>query len=85
MTDKKAHKHKKKDNLSIQNQVGNLFSLNLFLWRHFPASSDCLLSVVSWFASSISNFSVKHRLQHLSWFVGDNLINYFLVNCGIET
>ena len=40
MTDKEAHLHKNNDNLSIQNQVGNSFSLNLFLWRHFPVSSD---------------------------------------------
>ena len=52
-------------NLSIQNQVGNLFSLNLFLWRHFRVSSNCLLRIVGWFACSISNFLVKHRLQHL--------------------
>ena len=31
MTDKKAHMHKNNGNLSIQNQVGNLFNLNLFL------------------------------------------------------
>ena len=31
MMDKKAHLHKNNDNLSIQNQVGNLLSLNLFL------------------------------------------------------
>ena len=64
MTDKKAHLHKNNDNLSIQNQVGNLLSLNLFLWRYFPVSSYRLLRVVGWFACSISNFSVKHRLQH---------------------
>ena len=46
MTDKKAHLHKNNGNLSIQNQVGNLFSLNLFLWRHFPVSSDRLLKIV---------------------------------------
>ena len=61
MTDKKAHLHKNNDNLSIQNQVDNLFSLNLFLWQHFPVSSDRLLRIVDWFACSISNFSVKHR------------------------
>ena len=64
MTDKKAHTHKNNGNLSKQNQVGNLFSLTLFLWQHFPVSSDCLLRIVGWFASSISNFSIKHRLQH---------------------
>ena len=64
MTDKKAHTQKNNGNLSIQYQVGNLFSLNLFLWRDFSVSFDHLLMVVGWFASSISNFSVKHRLQH---------------------
>ena len=64
MTVKEAHLHKNNDNLSIQNQVSNLFSLNLFLRRHFPVSSDRLLRIVGWFACSISNFSVKHRLQH---------------------
>ena len=59
MTDKKANTHKNNGNLSVQNQVGNLFSLNLFLWRHFPVSSNRLLTVVGWFASSIPNFSVK--------------------------
>ena len=56
MTDKKAHTHTKKDDLSIQNQVGNLFSLNLFSWPHFPVSSNRLVSAVGWFANSISNF-----------------------------
>ena len=64
MTDKEAHLHKNNGNLSVQNQVGNLLSLNLFLWRHFPLSSDRLLRIVGWFACSISNFLVKHRLQH---------------------
>ena len=64
MTDKKAHLYKNNGNLSIQNHVGNLFSLNLFLWRHFPVNSDSLLRIVGWFACSISNFSVKHGLQH---------------------
>ena len=49
MIDKKVHTQK--NNLSTQNQEGNLFTLNLFLWRHFLISSDCLLSVVDWFAS----------------------------------
>ena len=31
MTDKKAHMHKNNGNLSIRNQVVNLFNLNLFL------------------------------------------------------
>ena len=65
MTDKKAHLHKNNGNLSIQYQVGNLFSLNLFLWQHFSVSSDRLLRIVGWFACGISNFSAKHRLQHL--------------------
>ena len=47
---------------SNDDEVDNLFSLNLFLWRHFPVSFDRLLRVVGWFASSIFNFSVKHRL-----------------------
>ena len=64
MMDKKAPLHKNNGNISIQNQVGNLFSLNLFLWQHFPVSSDCLLRIVGWFACSISNFLVKYRLQH---------------------
>ena len=64
MTDKKARLPKNNDNLSIQNQVGNLLNLNLFLWPHFSVSSNCLLWIVGWFACSISNFSVKHRLQH---------------------
>ena len=64
MMNKKAHTHKNNDNLCIQNQVGNVFSLNLFLWQYFLVSSSCLLRIVGWFASSISNFSVKHRLQH---------------------
>ena len=64
MMDKKAHLHKNNDNLSIQNQVGNLLSLNLFLWRHFSVSSYHLLRIVDWFALCISKFSVKHRLQH---------------------
>ena len=56
MTDKKVHTHKNNGNFSIQNQVGNLFSLNLFLWRHFSVSSDHLLRIVGWFASSISYY-----------------------------
>ena len=64
MTDKKAHLHKNNDNLSIQDQVGNLLNLNLFSWRHFPVSSNRLLRIVGWLACGISNFSVKYRLQH---------------------
>ena len=59
-----THIQENNRNLSIQNQIGNLFILNLFLWQHFPVSCNCLLSVVNWFASSIFNFLVKHRLQH---------------------
>ena len=43
---KKAHTHKNNDNLCIQNQVGNVFSLNLFLWQYFLVSSSCLLRMV---------------------------------------
>ena len=64
MTDKKARVYKNNGNLSIQNQVGNLFNLNSFLWRHFRISSDRLLKIIGWFACNISNFSVKHKLQH---------------------
>ena len=56
MTDKKAHLHKNNDNLIIQNQVGNLFSLNLFLWRHFPVSSDRLLRIVGRLFKLFSQF-----------------------------
>ena len=58
MTDKKAHMHKNNGNLSIRNQVSNLFNLNLFLSRHFPVSSYLLLRIVGWFACSISSFSI---------------------------
>ena len=64
LNDGKESTHTKKEgNLSIQNQLRNIFSLNLYLWRHFPVSSDCLLSVGR-FASIISNFLIQHMLQH---------------------
>ena len=53
MTDKKAHTHKNNGNLSIRNQMVNLFNLNLFLSRHFPVSSDRLLRIVGWFACTV--------------------------------
>ena len=62
MTDKKAHLHKNNDNLSIQNQVDNLLGLNLFLWRHFPVSSDRLLRIVGWLKTnqqSLTNQSIS--------------------------
>ena len=60
MTDKKANLHKNNGNSSIQNQVGNLFSLNLFLWRHFSISSNRLLRIVGWFACSIYLFYLQN-------------------------